>query len=87
MPGRPRKPPRRRRKEERAVFTSLDIDEELFMKAWRLSSLKTKKAFFEEMLRMYARLHEQAGVQSLRGKLVWDGDLSKVRETRDAGTR
>jgi Arc/MetJ family transcription regulator len=58
----------------------LDIDEELFMKAWRLSSLKTKKAFFEEMLRMYARLHEQAGVQSLRGKLVWDGDLSKVRE-------
>jgi Arc/MetJ family transcription regulator len=69
------------------VFTSLDIDEDLFMKAWGLSGLKTKKAFVEEMLRVYTRLHEQAGVQSLRGKLVWDGDLSKVRETRGAGSR
>ncbi|HEY2294194.1 MAG TPA: type II toxin-antitoxin system VapB family antitoxin [Thermoanaerobaculia bacterium] len=28
------------------MFTSLDIDEKLFMKAWGLSGLKTKKAFF-----------------------------------------
>lgn len=69
------------------MFTSLDIDEELFKKAWGLSGLKTKKAFFEEAMRVYTRLHEQAGVQSLRGKLVWDGDLSKVRETRGAGSR
>lgn len=69
------------------MFTSLDVDEDLFMKAWGLSGLKTKKAVFEEVLRVYVRLHEQAGVQSLRGKLVWDGDLSKVRETRGAGTR
>ena len=69
------------------MFTSLDVDEDLFMKAWGLSGLKTKKAVFEEVLRVYVRLHEQAGVQSLRGKLVWDGDLAKVRETRGAGTR
>ena len=69
------------------MFTSVDIDEDLFMKAWGLSGLKTKKALFEEVLRIYTRLHEQAGVQSLRGKLVWDGDLSKVRETRGAGSR
>ena len=69
------------------MFTSVDIDEDLFMKAWGLSGLKTKKAFFEEAFRVYIRLHEQAGVQSLRGKLVWDGDLSKVRETRGAGSR
>lgn len=69
------------------MFTSLDIDEDLFQKAWGLSGLKTKKALFEEVLRVYARLHEQAGVVSLRGKLVWDGDLSKVRETRGAGSR
>ena len=69
------------------MFTSLDIDKDLFMKAWGLSGLKTKKALFEEVLRVYARLHEQAGVQSLRGKLVWDGDLAKVRETRGADSR
>ena len=69
------------------MFTSVDLDEDLFMKAWGLSRIKTKKAFFEEALRVYARLHEQAEVRSLRGKLVWDGDLAKVRETRGAGSR
>ncbi|HEX4495666.1 MAG TPA: type II toxin-antitoxin system VapB family antitoxin, partial [Thermoanaerobaculia bacterium] len=52
------------------MFTSLDIDEKLFTKAWQLSGLKTKKAMFEEALRVYVRLHEQAQVKSLRGKLV-----------------
>ncbi len=69
------------------MFTSVKLDEEMFMKAWRLSPTTTKKAFFEEVLQVYIRLHEQAGVQSLRGKLVWDGDLAKVRETRGAGSR
>jgi Arc/MetJ family transcription regulator len=67
------------------VFTSVKLDEDLFMKAWKLSPTTTKKAFFEEVLQVYIRLHEQAGVQALRGKLTWDGDLSKVRETRGAG--
>ena len=69
------------------MFTSVELDEDLFMRAWGLSGIKTKKAFFEEALKVYVRLHEQARVQSLRGKLVWDGDLSKVRETRGAGSR
>lgn len=69
------------------MFTSVDLDEDLFMKAWGLSGIKTKRAFFEEALKVYVRLHEQAEVRSLRGKLVWDGDLSKVRETRGAGSR
>lgn len=69
------------------MFTSLEIDEELFQKAWGLSGLKTKKAVFEEVLRVYVRLHEQAGVRSLRGKLVWDGDLSEIRGKRGAGSR
>jgi putative antitoxin of VapBC-like toxin-antitoxin system len=69
------------------VFTSVEFDEELFRKAWNLSVHTTKKAFLDEALKVYVRLHEQAGVQSLRGKLVWDGDLSEIRETRGAGTR
>lgn len=46
-----------------------------------------EEGVFWELLRVYTRLHEQAGVQSLRGKLMWDGDLAKVRETRGAGSR
>ena len=54
------------------MFTSVELDEELFHKAWALSGTRTKKAFFEEALRVYVRLHEQAEVRSLRGKLVWN---------------
>ena len=69
------------------MFTSLDIDEELFMKAWKLSRIKTKKGMIEEALRTYVRLHEQAQVRSLRGKLAWKGDLDEVRGERGAGSR
>lgn len=69
------------------MFTSLDVDEELFMKAWKLSGIKTKKGMIEEALRTYVRLHEQAQVRALRGKLAWKGDLNEVREERGAGSR
>jgi len=69
------------------VFTSLDLDEALFMKAWALSANKTKKGLVEEALKMYVQLHEQAAVRSLRGKLVWQADLDAIREERGAGSR
>ncbi|HEX4961467.1 MAG TPA: type II toxin-antitoxin system VapB family antitoxin [Thermoanaerobaculia bacterium] len=69
------------------MFTSLDLNEGLFMKAWGLSGIRTKKGLVEEALRTYVRLHEQAQVRSLRGKLVWEGDLDTIREERDAGSR
>ena len=69
------------------MFTSLDINEELFMKAWKLSGIKTKKGLIEEVLRTYVRLHEQAQVRSLRGKLAWKGDLDEIRGERGAGSR
>ena len=53
------------------MVTSIDIDEALFLKPWGLSGLRTKKAFFEEAMRVYVRLHEQAGVRALRGQLSW----------------
>jgi Arc/MetJ family transcription regulator len=69
------------------LFTSFDIDDELFNEAWGLSSAKTKKALIEEVLKTYVRLHEQAGVRSLRGKLLWEGDLDEIRGERGAGSR
>jgi Arc/MetJ family transcription regulator len=52
-------------------FTSVELDESLLAKAMRLSQAKTKKALFDLLLRTYVRLHEQAEVTKLRGKLVW----------------
>lgn len=69
------------------MFTSLEIDEGLFMKAWSFSASKTKKGLVEEALKMYVQLHEQAGVRALRGKLVWQADLDAIREERGAGSR
>jgi hypothetical protein len=62
------------------LFTSVKIDEELFMQGWNLSRNKTKKDFLEEAIRVYVGLHAQAQVKSLRGKLVWNGSLDELRE-------
>jgi Arc/MetJ family transcription regulator len=69
------------------MFTSIEINDELLNKALALSGLRTKKALVEELLRVYVRLHEQANVQALRGKLVWDGDLAEIRGARGAASR
>lgn len=74
-------------REGNSVFTSLEIDDELFKAAWAVSPARTKRALIEEVLRTYVRLHEQAGVRSLRGKLVWKGDLDEMRGERRAGSR
>ncbi|HWM89991.1 MAG TPA: type II toxin-antitoxin system VapB family antitoxin [Thermoanaerobaculia bacterium] len=68
------------------MFTSMDLDKELFNKAWRLSGLKTKKAVVEEALKLLVRLHEQAGVRELRGKLVWE-EPEPPKRRRRAGSR
>jgi Arc/MetJ family transcription regulator len=69
------------------MITSVELDEELFNEAWALSGLKTKKAMFHEVLRVYVGLHQQAKVKELRGKLVWEDDLATLRGGRRANRR
>jgi Arc/MetJ family transcription regulator len=69
------------------VFTSFEIDDDLFETAWEMSGIRKKKDLIEELLRVYVRLHEQAQIRSLRGKLVWTGDLEEIRGERNAGSR
>lgn len=69
------------------MFTSLEIDDDLYDEAFSLSPARTKKAMIDEALRTYVRLHEQAQVRNLRGKLIWKGDLDEIREERGAGSR
>ena len=66
--------------------TNIDLNDELVEKARRLTGLKTKRAVVEEALKTLVRLREQAGIRSLRGKLRWEGDLERMRESRFADT-
>ena len=51
-----------------------------------MTGLRTKKAVVEEALRWLVRLHEQAGVRELRGKLVFE-EPEPPKRRRRAGSR
>ncbi|MFZ0243441.1 MAG: type II toxin-antitoxin system VapB family antitoxin [Desulfobacterales bacterium] len=59
--------------------TSISIDDDLMAEAMKLSRLKTKKAAVESGLRLLIQIKKQERIRKLRGKLVWDGDLDKMR--------
>ena len=59
--------------------TNIIIDDELMAEAMKLSGLKTKKAAVENGLRLLIKIKNQEKGKSLRGKLVWDGDLDAMR--------
>lgn len=69
------------------MFTSMDLDEKLFDRASSLSGAKTKKGLIEEVLRVYVRLHEQAGVRGLRGQLLELSETTPARRRRRANPR
>jgi Arc/MetJ family transcription regulator len=64
--------------------TNIDLDDQLMETARQLTGIKTKRAIVEEALRVLIRLHRQADIRSLRGKLRWEGDLGEMRESRFA---
>jgi len=62
--------------------TNIDIDDQLMTQAMRLSGARTKKAAVEAGLRLLAEIHTQISIRKLRGKVRWEGDLSRSREGR-----
>lgn len=62
--------------------TNIDIDDELMSQAMRLSGAQTKKAAVEAGLRLLAQTHAQVSIRKLRGRVRWDGDLSRSRASR-----
>jgi hypothetical protein len=62
--------------------TNVVLDDELIElieRARQLTGLKTKREVIHEALRVLIRLHEQAEIRNLRGKLKWEGDLHEQR--------
>jgi Arc/MetJ family transcription regulator len=61
------------------MWAKIDIDDNLMAEAMKLSRLKTKKAVVESGLRLLIQIKKQERIKRLRGKLMWDGDLEKMR--------
>lgn len=62
--------------------TNIEIDDQLMQDVLKLTHLKTKREAVELGLRTLLRLHQQAQIRSLKGKLSWEGDLSAMRTDR-----
>lgn len=54
--------------------TNIDIDDDLMLKAQKLSNIKTKKAVVEKALQVFIALENQAKILKLKGKVeFYDG--------------
>lgn len=63
--------------------TVLNIDEEVFEKAQRLTGLRKKVDVVNYALRKLVEQKEVEKILELRGKVAWEGDLEAMRAERD----
>ena len=56
------------------------IDDKRMASAIKATGLKIKRAVVEQGLKLITRQNRQQAARKLRGKLVWEGALSKMRK-------
>jgi Arc/MetJ family transcription regulator len=59
--------------------TNIVVDDNLMAEALQLSNIKTKKGVVETALKLLVQVKKQEAIRKLRGKLNWEGNLSKMR--------
>ena len=59
--------------------TNIEIDDELMEAALSVSGVRTKREVVTQALEAFVILKEQEKLRELRGKLVWDDDLDRMR--------
>ena len=62
--------------------TNIEINDKLMAEALKAGGFKTKRAAVEEALRLLVQTRAQGRVRRLRGKLLWEGSLDKMRRDR-----
>jgi Arc/MetJ family transcription regulator len=63
--------------------TRIVIDDRLMKRAMRVSGASTKREVVQRGLELIVRLAEQERlIRSARGKLRWEGDLTRMRRDR-----
>jgi len=59
--------------------TSVVIDDKLMSQALRSGGCGTKRAAIESGLRLLVQINSQKKLRSLKGKIIWEGDLDEMR--------
>ncbi len=59
--------------------TNIVIDDKLMRDSLKATGAKTKREVVELGLRTLLKLKRQQQIQSLRGKIDWQGDLERMR--------
>ena len=59
--------------------TNVVIDDKLMSRALRSSGCHTNRAAIESGLRLLVQLNSQKQLRSLKGKIVWEGNLDRMR--------
>lgn len=62
--------------------TVIDIDEEIFAKAQRLTGLRKKVDVVNYALQKLVEQKEIEKILDLKGKVKWEGDLDEMRKDR-----
>jgi Arc/MetJ family transcription regulator len=62
--------------------TSIIINDALIHRAMQVTGMKTKRAVVEAGLQLLIDIQAQAGVRKLRGKVMWEGKLDEMRQSR-----
>jgi Arc/MetJ family transcription regulator len=62
--------------------TSVEIDDGLLEAARRVTGLQDEHAVIETALRHLVQLNAQERIRELRGKVAWEGNLEKSRQSR-----
>ena len=62
--------------------TNIVLDESLVGKAKRMTGLKTMREVVHYALRELVRHRRQRDILKLKGRVRWEGDLSKMRQAR-----
>ena len=62
--------------------TNIVLNEELVSQAMQLTGLRTKRGLIDHALRELVRRRQQRRLLELRGRVKWEGNLSKMRQGR-----
>jgi len=58
------------------------MDEVLVEEGMKATGIKTRRALVHYALQELVRREKQTGLQALKGKVRWTGDLAAMRKTR-----
>jgi Arc/MetJ family transcription regulator len=62
--------------------TNIELRDDLIVDVMRLGRLKTKRQAVEEALENYARFLRFQEFRKLRGNVIWEGSLKKMRREK-----